>query len=101
MAGASNVTVTPRYRLSDDQLYLGSGWFTTMTLKGITPQPSSQSAQGQWQVWDFGPMPANVADTIWISWQTNPINVGTHSQAIELYNGKDKLITTEHVGWWP
>jgi len=25
-----------------------------MTLNGITPQPSSQGAQGNWQVWDFG-----------------------------------------------
>lgn len=93
----TKITITPHYRLTNGQLHLDSGWFVNMTLNGITPQPSSQSAQGQWQVWDFGPMPVNVPYTVWISWQTNPVNFGTHSQTIELYNGKDKLMTTHHT----
>lgn len=93
----SKIVITPRRRLNDAQLYLDNGWFRDMTLNGITPQPSSQSAQGQWQVWDFGTMPAGVAYTIWISWQTDPVNIGTASQTVELYDGKAKLMTTRRT----
>jgi hypothetical protein len=83
----TEIVITPHQSLRDARLYLDNGWFEGMTLNGITPQPSSQSAQGRWQVWDFGKIGAGVAYRVWISWQTNPTTVGRRSQDVALYDG--------------
>jgi hypothetical protein len=89
----SEVVVTPHQDIHDGQLYFDNGWFRNMTLNGVTPQPSSDKAQGNWQVWDFGPMPSRQPFTVVISWQANPTNVGSHPQTLELYDGKTLIMT--------
>jgi hypothetical protein len=87
----------PREPLQDARLYLSSGWFQAMTLNGIAPQPSSESARGNWQIWDFGKIPADTAFHVWISWQTNPTNIGPHPQTVALYDGGTQLMTAQHT----
>jgi hypothetical protein len=91
------IVITPRRQLQDARLYLDDGWFEGMTLNGIAPQPSSESAQGRWQVWDFGKIPAGVAYRVWISWQTNPTNVGRHAQDVALYDGGTQIMTVHRA----
>jgi hypothetical protein len=43
----TEIVITPRQQLQDARLYLDSGWFAGMTLNGIAPQPSTESAQGR------------------------------------------------------
>jgi hypothetical protein len=93
----TGIVITPRQPLNDARLYLGNGWFQAMTLNGITPQPSSQGAQGDWQVWDFGQIPAHATFHVWISWQTNATNAGRHSQPVALYDGGTKLMTIQRT----
>jgi hypothetical protein len=57
----TEIVITPHRQLHDARLYLGNGWFEAMTLNGVAPQPSTESAQGRWQVWDFGQLPAATA----------------------------------------
>lgn len=92
----TEIVVTPHTDLKDGQLYLERGWFANMSLNGVSPQPSNQDAQGDWQIWDFGSMQAGQPFRVWISWQTNPTNVGRHAQDVELYDGQTKLTTTRH-----
>lgn len=93
----TGIVITPRRQLTDARLYLSNGWFQAMSLNGIAPQPSTQVAQGNWQVWDFGKIPANTAFHVWISWQANPTNIGRHSQAVALYDGGTKLMTAQRT----
>jgi hypothetical protein len=93
----TEIVITPRQQLQDARLYLDSGWFAGMTLNGIAPQPSTESAQGRWQVWDFGKIGAGVAYRLWISWQTNPTNVGRHVLDVALYGGGSKLLTVHRT----
>jgi hypothetical protein len=93
----TEIVITPRQQLTDARLYLNNGWFEGMALNGIAPQPSTETAQGNWQVWDFGKIPANTAFHVWISWQTNPTNVGQHSQDLALYDGGTQLMTAQHT----
>jgi hypothetical protein len=93
----TDIVITPHQQLHAARLFLSNGWFQGMTLNGITPQPSSESAQGNWQVWDFGKIPASTAFHVWISWQTNPTNIGQHSQAVALYDGGTQLMTVQHT----
>jgi hypothetical protein len=93
----AEIVITPRLQLRDARLYLDSGWFAGMTLNGIAPQPSTESAQGRWQVWDFGKIGAGVVYRVWISWQTNPTNTGRHAQDVALYDGGSKLLTVHRT----
>jgi hypothetical protein len=43
----TEIVITPRQQLQDARLYLDSSWFAGMTLNGIAPQPSTESAQGR------------------------------------------------------
>jgi hypothetical protein len=93
----TRIVITPRRQLANARLYLDNGWFQAMTLNGIAPQPSTEIAQGKWQVWDFGKIPARAAFDVWISWQANPTNIGQHSQAVALYDGGTQLMTAQHT----
>ena len=93
----TDIVITPRRQLTDARLYLGNGWFQAMSLNGVTPQPSTEIAQGSWQVWDFGKIPANTAFHVWISWQANPTNIGRRSQAVALYDGGTQLMTARRT----
>lgn len=89
----TEIVVTPHSDINDGQIYLNNGWFEDMTLNAVSPQPSNQNAQGNWQIWDFGPMQANQAFTVFISWQVNPTKLGSHPQAVELYDGSNQLMS--------
>lgn len=89
----TEIVITPHRQLRDARLYLDEGWFEGMTLNGLSPQPSSQSARGRWQVWDFGQLAAGTEFRIWIAFQVNPTNVGRHSQDVVLYDGPARLAT--------
>jgi hypothetical protein len=93
----TEIVITPRRPLHDAKLYLDNGWFEAMTLNGVAPQPSTESAQGNWQVWDFGKIPAATAYHVWISWGTNPTNLGQHSQIVALYDGGTQLMTADRT----
>jgi hypothetical protein len=93
----TEIVITPHQQLHDARLYLDNGWFEAMSLNGVAPQPSTEGAQGRWQVWDFGQIPAGTAFHVWISWQTNPTNSGRHPQTVALYDGGTYLMTADHV----
>jgi hypothetical protein len=88
----TEIQITAHQPLQDTRLYLENGWFKGMTLNGISPQPSQQSAQGRWQVWDFGQLHQGVAFTLFIAWQANATNPGRHAQDIALYDGSTRLM---------
>jgi hypothetical protein len=88
----TEIQVTPREPLQDARLYLDNGWFKGMTLNGVSPQPSAQSARGRWQVWDFGQLHAGTRFTVFIAWQANATNPGRHAQDIALYDGSTQLM---------
>ena len=44
-------------------------------------------------MFDFGKLNAGQSFPIWISWQTNPTNVGRHSQDVQLYDGDVPILT--------
>jgi hypothetical protein len=93
----TEIVITPRQLLHDARLYLDNGWFEAMSLNGVAPQPSTQTAQGRWQVWDFGKIPAATPFHVWISWQTNPTNLGRHAQTVALYDGGTQLMTAQRT----
>lgn len=88
----TEITITPHAPLQDAKIYLSNGWFRAMTLNELQPNPSSQQAQGNWQILDFGKLPAGTAFHAWIAWQVNPTNIGRHNQDVAIYNGGNQLM---------
>jgi hypothetical protein len=93
----SEIVIVPHATLKDARLYLDTGWFKGMTFNGVAPQPSNESAQGDWMIWDYGELPAATEFRLWISWQTNPTNIGRHSQDVALYDGGTQLMTAHRT----
>lgn len=93
----TGIVITPRRPLKDARLYLDNGWFKAMALNGSAPQASGEGANGRWQVWDYGAMPAGVPFHVWISWQANATNLGRHSAAVELYDGGVRLMSVQRT----
>ena len=93
----TEIVITPHRPLADARLYLDNGWFKAMTLNGVAPQPSTETAENQWQIWDLGSLAEGSASHLWISWQTNPTNVGRHPQNLALYDGSTRLMTVDRT----
>jgi hypothetical protein len=89
----TDIVITPHELIHDAKLRLGNGWFDNMTVNAVTPQPSSETASGNWQIWDLGQLAADVPYHLWIAWQTNPTNVGLHTETIGLYDDATPLVS--------
>lgn len=89
----TEIVISTHRQLGDARLFLDSGWFEGITLNGITPQPSSFSSRGRWQVWDYGKIAAGRVFRVWISWQVNPTNIGSHAQDVALHDGGSEIVT--------
>jgi hypothetical protein len=90
----TEITIHARSALHDMQLRLDQGWFEGMIFNGIAPQPSNEESQDGKVVYDYGSVDATTF-TIWISWQTNPTNVGSHPQNMALYDGDERLAAVQ------
>jgi hypothetical protein len=88
----TEIVITAREPVQDAQLRLGNGWFDNMTVNAVTPQPSNETARGNWQIWDFGRLPPDVPFHLWIAWQVNPTEVGRHVETTALYDGTTPLV---------
>ena len=91
----TQLVILPHRDLNDAKLYLDRGWFQAMTLNGVAPQPSNQDAQGRWEVWDFGQLSSGTPFRVWVSWQTNPTNIGRHPQYVQIYDGDQRLVAMQ------
>jgi hypothetical protein len=89
----SQITVTAHQRIGDLRVFLSSGWFRGMTFNGAVPQANNQSSTAQGVVFDYGSLDAGEQFPIWISWQTNPVTVGSRSQDVVVYDGANTLVT--------
>ncbi len=90
----TEITVQARATLHDMQLRFERGWFEGMTFNGIAPQPTNEDSQDGQVVYDYGSVQPTTFK-IWISWQTNPTNVGDHEQNVALYDGSRRLATVQ------
>ncbi|MDQ1683819.1 MAG: hypothetical protein QOC82_556 [Frankiaceae bacterium] len=90
----TEITVRSSSALQDMKLRLDRGWFAGMVFNGIAPQPSDESSDNGQVVYDYGPQSSGTFK-IWISWQTNPTNLGRHRQDIALYDGTQRLAVVQ------
>ena len=78
--------------IKDAVLVLDSGWTESMTMNTVEPSPSSQTSRNGSLSFDLGAIPAGKRWRQYIQFQANPVNAGSQSQGVTLYDGNVPLL---------
>jgi len=83
-------TIDADRRLRQAIVRLDPGWLEGMSINSITPQPVSESSDGEGRpTFTMGRIDAGERFRFFIYFQTNPTNVGRRSQDVDLLDGGD------------
>jgi len=89
------VDVTAHQDIAKPQLVFDPGWWESMSVNSIVPNPSSQTNLDGRVVFSFNKLSAGHTLVVWIYFQANPTNVGNRRENVELDDGAS-YITTVH-----
>lgn len=81
------VQVTAHRDIAMPQLVFARGWWESMSLNSIAPNPSNQSTQNGSVVLSYNKLAAGHTLIVWLYFQVNPTNVGKRREDVELENG--------------
>jgi hypothetical protein len=87
------VQVTAKLAIAMPQLVFDHGWWESMSVNSIEPNPSNQSTQNGSVVLSFNKLPAGHTLIVWIYFQVNPTNVGNRREDVELEDGSTPIAT--------
>jgi hypothetical protein len=73
-------------------LVLDRGWVDQTTLNTVQPEPagSTTNAEGDLKL-RFAPMPPGRTLVVYVEFQANPINVGSHDAGVSLYDADEPI----------
>ena len=98
----SRFTIAAHRRLAHPTLVLQRGWFESMSVNSIVPQPVQQVTRDGRLRMTFPAMPAGTSMQVWIYFQANPTNVERRSQDVELADGPHRIAGVHRsVTVWP
>jgi hypothetical protein len=86
------VQVIAHRNLGMAQLVFDRGWWESMSVNSIEPNPSNQSSQNGRVVLSYGKLAAGHSMVVWIYFQVNPTNVGERRENVELLDGSASII---------
>jgi hypothetical protein len=69
------------------QLVLQPGWLEGFTLNTVAPSPIGEASDNRRLVFTLGHVPAGSTYRLYLQFQVNPTNVGSHRQDVELLDG--------------
>lgn len=90
-------TVRARQDLKKATLVLDPGWAENFTINTIEPSPVGEASRNGRLAFDLGHVPAGQKYILFMHFQVNPTNVGTHSQDVELDDGHRQVLTLERT----
>jgi hypothetical protein len=83
----ARMTVHALEPIARPTLILDPGWFESMSLNAIVPNPVQQSTRDGKVVLTFGKLAAGERLVVWLYFQANPVNIGEQRENVELDNG--------------
>jgi hypothetical protein len=83
----TRIEVEARRPLAHPKLVLSPGWLEATTLNTVAPSPESESSSAEGLALNYSPLSAGETMTVWLNWQVNPTNVGSHDEDLELRDG--------------
>jgi hypothetical protein len=88
--------------IKDAVLVLDSGWLESLTLNTVEPAPSNETSRNGSIAFDLGVIPAGKLWRQYLQFQANPVNSGSQSQGVTLYDGNVPLLhLNRDVTVWP
>jgi hypothetical protein len=87
------VQVTAHRTIAMPQLVFDRGWWDSMSLNSLEPNPSNQSTQNGSVVLSYGKLAAGRTLIVWLYFQVNPTNVGNRREDVELEDGTTVVAT--------
>jgi hypothetical protein len=78
--------------IKDAVLVLDSGWFESLTVNTIEPSPANETSSNGSLTLDIGNIPAGKIWRQYLDFQANPVNAGSQSQGVTLYDGNVPLL---------
>jgi hypothetical protein len=93
----TRITIRARTRIAHPTLVLQHGWFESMSVNSIVPDPVSQSSVDGTLRMTYPPLAAGHASTVWIYFQVNPTNVGHRSEDVALEGSRDERVAVRRT----
>jgi hypothetical protein len=78
--------------IKDAVLVLDSGWLESMTMNTLAPSPANETSRNGSIAFDIGAIPAGKLWRQYVDFQVNPVNAGSQSQGVTLYDGNVPLL---------
>jgi hypothetical protein len=85
------VSVSAHQEIGQLQLSFDEGWWESMSVNSIEPEPSNENSHDGKIVLSYGNLPAGKRLVCWIYFQVNPTNVGNRREDVELEDGSRVL----------
>jgi hypothetical protein len=85
------VEVLAHRNIHELQIVFDRGWWESMSVNSIVPEPSSEASQSGKVVLSYGALPAGQSVTVWIYFQVNPTNVGKRRENVAIADGPTPL----------
>jgi hypothetical protein len=85
------VEVIAHRNIGMPQLIFDRGWWESMSVNSLEPNPSNQSTQNGKVVLSYNKLAAGKTLIVWLYFQVNPTNVGERREDVELNDGPTML----------
>jgi hypothetical protein len=85
------VQVTAHQGISMPQLVFSRGWWESMSVNSLEPNPSNEGTQNGSVVLSYNGLPAGHTLIVWLYFQVNPTNVGKRTEDVELEDGSKPI----------
>ncbi len=92
----ARVTVVPHQEIHHLQLVFDEGWWDSMGVNSVKPEPESETSRDGKVVFEYGTWAARKTLRVWINFQVNPTNVGSRTQDLALEDAGTTLATLHH-----
>src|SRR3954447_20906889 len=94
--------IQAKREIKDAVLVLDSGWLESMTLNTVEPAPANETSRNGSLAFDLGDIPAGKLWRQYLQFQANPVNAGSQSQGVTLYDGDVPLLhLNRDLKVWP
>jgi hypothetical protein len=94
--------IRARREIKDAVLVLDSGWLESLTLNTTEPAPANEKSRNGGIAFDLGDIPAGKLWRQYLQFQVNPVNAGSQSQGVTLYDGNVPLLhLNRDLTIWP
>jgi hypothetical protein len=94
--------IRAKRQIKHAMLVLDSGWLESMSLNTMEPSPASETSSNGSIALDLGAIQAGTLWRQYLEFQVNPVNAGSQSQGVTLYDGKVQLLHIDRdMTVWP